>query len=94
MTSDPRTPSTTGTTPEPVPPFATPPQADNGEDPHAPQQHAGPTGSRIEQLEHAVADGARSAAQNVDSYVHVYPWGAIAASAALGLVLGLLVGRA
>ena len=47
----------------------------------------------MEQLEHAVADGARSAAQNVDSYVRVYPWGAILASAAAGLVLGLLAGR-
>ena len=95
MTNDPRTPSTPRATPEPVQPFV----AQDGLRPDASlaeeeqQQPASSTGSRIEQLEHAVTDGARSAAQNVDSYVHVYPWGAILASAAFGLVLGLLAGR-
>lgn len=94
MTNDPSTPHSPGTTPGPVPPLA----VDDRTRPDAiapvqARQLASPGESRMEQLEHAVTDGARSAAQNVDSYVRVYPWGAILASAAAGLVLGLLAGR-
>lgn len=94
MTNDPETPFAPRATPEPVQAFGA--QDSPRQDAGLPEEEPRPdsaTGSRIEQLEHAVADGARSAAQNVDSYVHVYPWGAILASAAFGLVLGLLAGR-
>ncbi|WP_157360010.1 hypothetical protein [Caldimonas brevitalea] len=47
----------------------------------------------LHRLETAIASGARSAVQSVDSYVRVYPWGALAASAVLGLAVGLLFSR-
>ena len=44
-------------------------------------------------FDEALADGARNAAQGVDSYVHVYPWGAILAAAVLGMAVGAMLGR-
>ncbi|WP_157359739.1 hypothetical protein [Caldimonas brevitalea] len=47
----------------------------------------------VQRWEHAIASGATNAARNVDTYVRVYPWGAIVASAAVGLVVGLALMR-
>jgi len=35
----------------------------------------------------------RAAAKATDEYVHVHPWQAIGAGAAVGLLVGLLIGR-
>jgi hypothetical protein len=56
--------------------------------PHEPEPAAEPR-----PFEEALADGARSAAQGVDTYVHVYPWGAILASAVLGMAVGAMLAR-
>ncbi|MCW7538894.1 hypothetical protein OOT46_13695 [Aquabacterium sp. A7-Y] len=69
-----------------------PSSADASLDAGSPGLHS-PAGSPLRRWEKSVASGARTAAQNVDSYVHVYPWGALAASAVIGLALGLLVSR-
>jgi ElaB/YqjD/DUF883 family membrane-anchored ribosome-binding protein len=94
MTSDPTRHYTPTTTPEPVnpPPLLNAPKQSDGatDDERTPVAHPA---SSMEHFEHVVADDARSAAHTVDIDVRVYPWGAILASAAAGLVLGLLAGR-
>lgn len=44
-------------------------------------------------LEHEALDRAKRAAGATDEYVHSHPWQAIGAAAALGLALGVLIGR-
>lgn len=43
--------------------------------------------------ERAVVEQAKAAAQAVDRSVHERPWAAVGLSAAVGLLIGLLVGR-
>ena len=56
--------------------------------------------ARLEQTRRSIGefghDGvarARSAARSTDHYVHDHPWQAIGAGAALGLLVGVLIGR-
>lgn len=44
-------------------------------------------------LQQAAADKARAAARAADGYVHDNPWSSIGAAAALGLLVGVLLGR-
>jgi ElaB/YqjD/DUF883 family membrane-anchored ribosome-binding protein len=48
---------------------------------------------RIAHLQEAAIQKARAAGHAADDYVHEKPWTAIGAAAAVGLVLGLLIGR-
>ena len=48
---------------------------------------------RIAHLQEAAIEKARAAGHAADDYVHEKPWTAIGAAAAVGLVLGLLIGR-
>ena len=41
----------------------------------------------------AVYEGGRRALRATDDYVHDYPWCSIGTAAAVGLVLGILIGR-
>lgn len=44
-------------------------------------------------LEAAVSEKATAAVRLTDTYVHEQPWAAVAVSAAMGLVIGLLISR-
>ncbi|WKB55302.1 hypothetical protein [Eleftheria terrae] len=55
-------------------------------------QHA--SAPAFHRWEDSVSSGVRTAAQNVDSYIRTYPWGALLASAAVGVAFGVLVSRA
>ena len=48
---------------------------------------------RIVDLEHAVIDKTKAAARATDDFVHEQPWKAVGVAAALGLALGVLIGR-
>ena len=48
---------------------------------------------RIIDLEHAVIDKTKAAARATDDFVHEEPWKAVGVAAALGLALGVLIGR-
>lgn len=43
--------------------------------------------------EHALMLKTRAAAKATDEYVHVHPWQSIGVAAAVGVVVGLLIGR-
>lgn len=43
------------------------------------------------EIQSAVVDKTRAAAETTDHYVHEHPWSMIGAAAAVGLVLGLLL---
>jgi ElaB/YqjD/DUF883 family membrane-anchored ribosome-binding protein len=47
----------------------------------------------MDRLEHAALLKARHAARAADLYVHDHPWQSIGVGAALGLVIGVLIGR-
>ena len=49
--------------------------------------------SRLTDLQTAAADKTREAARQTDTYVHENPWAAVGTAAAVGLVLGLILGR-
>lgn len=49
--------------------------------------------SSIEETEAALVARTRAAAKATDVYVHENPWHAVGVSAAVGLVLGWLIGR-
>ena len=49
--------------------------------------------SQLSHLEQAALDSAVRAGRAADAYVHENPWPAIGASAGVGLLLGLLLGR-
>ncbi|MDE2463375.1 MAG: DUF883 family protein, partial [Alphaproteobacteria bacterium] len=44
-------------------------------------------------LQDAVVERSKAAAQATDDYVHDHPWKAIGMAAALGLAVGLLINR-
>jgi ElaB/YqjD/DUF883 family membrane-anchored ribosome-binding protein len=44
-------------------------------------------------IEETVVDGARRASRATDGYVHRHPWESIGVGAAVGLLVGLLIGR-
>jgi ElaB/YqjD/DUF883 family membrane-anchored ribosome-binding protein len=48
---------------------------------------------QIDHLEHAALLKAKHAARATDNYVHDNPWQSIGVGAALGLVIGVLIGR-
>jgi ElaB/YqjD/DUF883 family membrane-anchored ribosome-binding protein len=49
--------------------------------------------AQVVEARRAVAGKTRAAARATDTYVHDKPWEAVALSAGVGLLLGLLVGR-
>lgn len=51
------------------------------------------TKERLIDLEHAVIDKTKAAARATDDFVHDEPWKAVGVAAALGLALGVLIGR-
>lgn len=48
---------------------------------------------RLADAERALGDSTRQAVRVTDAYVHDHPWAAVGISAALGLVLGMLISR-
>ena len=48
---------------------------------------------RLADLEAALVDKTRAAARATDDFVHEEPWKAVGVAAALGLALGVLIGR-
>ncbi len=48
---------------------------------------------RVVDLEHAMIDKTKAAARATDDFVHDQPWKAVGVAAALGLALGVLIGR-
>ncbi|PKO93746.1 MAG: DUF883 domain-containing protein [Betaproteobacteria bacterium HGW-Betaproteobacteria-10] len=48
---------------------------------------------RLVDLEVAVIDKTKAAARATDDFVHAEPWKAVGVAAALGLALGVLIGR-
>ena len=48
---------------------------------------------RVLDLEAAVVDKTKAAARATDDFVHDQPWKAVGVAAALGLALGVLIGR-
>ena len=51
------------------------------------------TKERLVDLEVAVVDKTKAAARATDDFVHEEPWKAVGVAAALGLALGVLIGR-
>jgi ElaB/YqjD/DUF883 family membrane-anchored ribosome-binding protein len=48
---------------------------------------------RVIDAEHEAIERAKRAARVTDDYVHSHPWQAVGAAAAVGLALGVLIGR-
>lgn len=48
---------------------------------------------RIGDVQHEAIERGRHAAKATDEFVHTHPWQAIGAAAAVGLALGVLIGR-
>lgn len=48
---------------------------------------------RVADIEAAVVDKTKAAARATDDFVHEQPWKAVGVAAALGLALGVLIGR-
>lgn len=48
---------------------------------------------RLADAEAAIADKAKAAARATDDFVHDRPWQAVGVAAAIGLALGVLIGR-
>jgi ElaB/YqjD/DUF883 family membrane-anchored ribosome-binding protein len=48
---------------------------------------------RAADLQHEAAEHVRRAAGSTDDFVHDHPWQAVGVAAALGVVVGLLIGR-
>jgi ElaB/YqjD/DUF883 family membrane-anchored ribosome-binding protein len=51
------------------------------------------TQARLNELQSAVVDKTKTAAQSTDTYVHDNPWTAIGTALSVGFVLGLIIGR-
>jgi ElaB/YqjD/DUF883 family membrane-anchored ribosome-binding protein len=49
--------------------------------------------ARVIEAQHDAADRARRAADATDHYVHDHPWQAIGVGAAIGIAIGVLIGR-
>lgn len=48
--------------------------------------------ARLQELERAVEDKARTAARATDAYVHEKPWASVAVAAALAAIIGVVIG--
>lgn len=48
---------------------------------------------RLAEMQSAAVERAKAAGHAADQYVHEKPWHAIGAAAAVGMVIGLLIGR-
>jgi ElaB/YqjD/DUF883 family membrane-anchored ribosome-binding protein len=48
---------------------------------------------KIAAAEDAVVDRAKAAARATDDYVHAHPWKAVGTAAAVGIIVGMLIGR-
>lgn len=48
---------------------------------------------RVQDIEAALIDKTKAAARATDDFVHEQPWKAVGVAAALGLALGVLIGR-
>ncbi|MDQ5877452.1 MAG: hypothetical protein QG616_2439 [Pseudomonadota bacterium] len=48
---------------------------------------------RIQDAEAAIVDKTKAAARATDDFVHDHPWQAVGVAAAVGLALGVLIGR-
>jgi ElaB/YqjD/DUF883 family membrane-anchored ribosome-binding protein len=48
---------------------------------------------RLQDAEAAIVDKTRAAARATDDFVHENPWQAVGVAAAIGLALGVLIGR-
>ena len=48
---------------------------------------------RLQDAEAALVDKTKAAARATDDFVHAQPWKAVGVAAALGLALGVLIGR-
>lgn len=48
---------------------------------------------RLQDAEAALLDKTKAAARATDDFVHEHPWKAVGVAAALGLALGVLIGR-
>lgn len=48
---------------------------------------------RIQDAEAAIVDRTKAAARATDDFVHDHPWQAVGVAAAVGLALGVLIGR-
>ena len=48
---------------------------------------------KIAAAEEAVVDRAKAAARATDDYVHAHPWKAVGTAAAVGVIVGMLIGR-
>lgn len=49
--------------------------------------------ARVLDAQHEAADRARQAADATDHYVHDHPWQAVGVAAAIGIAIGVLIGR-
>lgn len=49
--------------------------------------------ARLADAEAAIVDKAKAAANATDDFVHDHPWQAVGVAAAVGLALGVLIGR-
>ena len=49
--------------------------------------------AKLSEAQTALMGRTRAAAKATDEYVHMHPWQAIGAGAAVGLLVGLLIGR-
>ena len=50
------------------------------------------TKARLAELQDGMVDRAKAAARQTDEYVHGHPWQAVGVSAAIGVLLGMLIG--
>lgn len=48
---------------------------------------------KIASAEEVVVDRAKAAARATDDYVHAHPWKAVSTAAAVGVIVGMLIGR-
>lgn len=48
---------------------------------------------RVQDMEAAIVDKTKAAARATDDFVHEQPWKAVGVAAAVGLALGVLIGR-
>jgi ElaB/YqjD/DUF883 family membrane-anchored ribosome-binding protein len=48
---------------------------------------------KVAEAQEIVADKAKAAAQATDDYVHAHPWKAVGFAAAIGVIVGMLIGR-
>jgi len=48
---------------------------------------------RLQDVEAALVDKTKAAARATDDFVHEHPWQAVGVAAAIGLALGVLIGR-